>query len=266
MKRTAIFCVNYNSYPELYNYLDSISIAAKEVEGAMNVDVYVADNTDKQYQEISYKTTNFHLRVFPFHQNLGYFGAIKKMMESVPPANYDYAIISNVDIRLHTNTLSLLCNFQADKHTGWIAPAIISKSSGNNLSPQAVHRYSLSKLRLLWLSFRFPFIHYLYAHTLHKRKLTKKTHNKGIIYAGHGSCIILTREYFNRCGIINYPIFLYEEEIYIAEECRTHGLTAIFNPSIVIHDIGRVSTGKTNWKENYQWHAEGLEYILKKYY
>ena len=186
-------------------------------------------------------------------------------MEEVSPMSYDYTIISNVDIIMLPDTFKQLNCYQATEDTGWIVPAIISQNNGENLSPQAMHRYSLNKLRLLWLTFRFPFIHRLYAKTLYEHKEKIKAH-AGIVYAGHGSCIILTREYFNRCGIINYPIFLYEEEIYIAEECRTHGLKVIYEPSIIVHDIGRVSTGKTNWKENYLWHAQGLEFIIKNYY
>lgn len=265
MKSLAIFCVNYNSYKELYSYLDSISIAAKEVDKVMKVDVFVADNTDKHNQEITYKVTNLNLKIFPYHQNLGYFKAIRKMMEDTSPVSYDYTIISNVDIIILSDTFKLLNSYLATEDTGWIVPSIVSLSNGEDLCPQAIHRYSLNKLRLLWLTFRFPFIHYLYAKTLYQHK--KKTMTPaGIVYAGHGSCIILTREYFNRCDIINYPIFLYEEEIYIAEECRLHGLKVVYEPSIIVHDIGRVSTGKTNWKENYLWHAEGLEYIIKKYY
>lgn len=265
MKRIAIFCVNYNSYKELYHYLDSICQAAKTAKGKAEIDVFVADNTDKEPQEVSYQTEDVRLKVFTFHQNLGYFGAIRKMMEEVLPLSYDYTIISNVDVILHHNTIEVLCNYQIAEDTGWIAPAIISLRDDNDLSPQSVHRYSLYKLRLLLLSFRFSFIHYIYAKTLHRHKPQKK-HAQGIVYAGHGSIIILTQEYFKRCGIINYPIFLYEEEIYLAEECRTHGLNVVYEPSMMIDDIGRVSTGKTNWRQNYRWHAEGLEYIIKKYY
>lgn len=265
MKRMAIFCVNYNSYKELYHYLDSICVSAKKAKDAMKVDVFVADNSDQQPQEITYEPHDIHLRVFPFHQNLGYFGAIREMMEKVSLLSYDYTMISNVDVLLHIDTLKVLCNYQTMENTGWITPAIISQRNGNDLSPQAVHRYSLHKLRLLRLSFRIPVIHYIYAKTLLPHKPTKK-HTQGMVYAGHGSCIILTQEYFNRCGIINYPVFLYEEEIYLAEECRTHGLEVIYEPSIIIDDIGRISTGKTNWRQNYRWHAEGLDYIIKKYY
>lgn len=265
MKRIAIFCVTYNSYPELCHYLDSICQAVRTAEGKAEVEVFVADNTDKEPQEITYKTEGIRLRVFPFHQNLGYFGAIRKMMEEVSPLSYDYTIISNVDVCLHHDTIEMLCDYQTAEDTGWIAPAIISQRDGNDLSPQAVHRYSLNKLRLLFLSFRIPVIHYIYAKTLHQHKPAKK-HPQGIVYAGHGSYIILTREFFNRCGIINYPVFLYEEEIYLAEECMTHGLNVVYEPSMMIDDIGRVSTGKTNWRLNYRWHAEGLEYIIKKYY
>lgn len=265
MKRIAIYCVTYHSYPEFYHYLDSICQAVKTTEREAEVEVFVADNTDKEPQEITYQTEAFRLKVFTFHQNLGYFGAIRKMMEEVSPLSYNYSIISNVDILLHTDTLKVLCNYQTTENTGWITPAIISQRDGNDLSPQAVHRYSLHKLRLLLLSFRIPVIHYIYAKTLLQHKPTKK-HVQGIVYAGHGSYMILTREFFNRCGIINYPVFLYEEEIYLAEECRTHGLDVVYEPSMIIDDIGRVSTGKTNWRQNYRWHAEGLEYIIKKYY
>ena len=117
MKRVAIFCVNYNSYQELYHYLDSICVSAKEAKDAMKVDVFVADNSDQQPQEITYEPHDIHLRVFPFHQNLGYFGAIRKMMEEVSPLSYDYTVISNVDVLLHIDTLKVLCNYQTMENT-----------------------------------------------------------------------------------------------------------------------------------------------------
>lgn len=265
MKRIAIYCVTYNSYPELYHYLDSICQAVKAINEKIEIEVFVADNTDKEIQEIIYQAEVIHIRVFPFHQNLGYFGAIKKMMEEISPLSYNYTIISNVDIMMQPDTLRQLNNYHAVEDIGWIVPSIISQNNGEDLCPQATHRYSHNKLKFLWLSFHFPYIHRLYAKTLYQHKKKTKA-PAGTVYAGHGSCIILTLEYFNRCGIIDYPVFLYEEEIYVAEECRIRGLKVIYNPSIIVYDIGKVSTGKTNWKENYRWHAEGLEFIMKKYY
>ena len=83
MKRIAIYCVTYHSYPEFYHYLDSICQTVKTTEREAEVEVFVADNTDKEPQEITYQTEAFRLKVFTFHQNLGYFGAIRKMMEEV---------------------------------------------------------------------------------------------------------------------------------------------------------------------------------------
>ncbi len=264
MRKIAIYCVNYHSYNSLKNYLESIEVAAKTAKEEVMLSVFVADNTTP-VSAIDYDPLHFTLLVLPTGQNMGYFGAIRFIMQKHNPKVFDYIIISNVDILMQPDTFKLLNCYQTTEDTGWIVPAIISQNNGEDLCPQATHRYSLNKLRLLWLTFRCPYIHRIYAKTFYKHKANTKA-QAGIIYAGHGSCIILTREYFNRCGIINYPIFLYEEEIYIAEECRTHGLKVIYEPSITVHDIGRVSTGKTNWKENYLWHAQGLDFIIKNYY
>lgn len=264
MKQIAIYCVNYHSYDSLRNYLNSIETAVRQVMDQIQLSVFVADNSVPA-TSFDYPSQKFTLQMLPTGQNLGYFGAIRLLMQKYSPEVFDYSIISNVDIIMQADTLKLLYKYIPVENTGWIVPSIISQNNGEDLCPQAISRYSYRKLKFLWLTFRFPYIHRLYAKTLYKHK-AKTTAPAGIVYAGHGSCIILTREYINRCGIINYPIFLYEEEIYVAEECRTHGLKAIYDPSITVHDIGRISTGKTNWKENYLWHAQGLAFILKKYY
>ncbi len=265
MKRFAIYCVTYNSYKELYQYLDSICTAVREVKDTVTVDVFVADNTDKEYQEITYHTDLIHLRIFAYQQNLGYFGGIRRMMEEVSPLSYDYTIISNVDMFLHADTLRDLCAYQCEENTGWIAPAILSKIYQMDLNPQSVNRYTLKTLRLAWLTYRIPFIHDFYAKTFHKQR-HKAQHPRGYIYAGHGSFFILTKQYFQRCGPINYPIFLYDEELYVAEECRLHGLKVMYEPSISVSDIGKVSTGKTKRKLYRRWNAEGITYIIRKYY
>lgn len=269
MKEIAIFCVNYNSYGELSNYIHSIEESVKHAqEGSLSVDLYIADNTEHDAKDIP---THYiyirHTTVYPFHKNLGYFGAIKEMMGEAYLSTYDFVIISNVDMTLRPNTLERLCSLTIEKGTGWIAPSILSQRTGKDLNPRAAHGYTSRKLCLMIWLYRHPRLYTLYTKTLHKlRRKTTRTLNRSNIYAGHGSFIVLTKEYVKQCGLIDYPPFLYGEEIYVAEECRSHGLSVCYEPTVCIDDIGRVSTGKAPQEVFYQWNIEALSYITEKYY
>lgn len=267
MKHIAIFCVVYNSYKELFAYLESIDNATFYAKDC-SVDVYVADNTDNDFKDFTVDKYNYiNVKVYPFHQNLGYFGAIKKMMEKEEYTKYDYIIISNVDMTLRQNTLQVLINNSYPTDTGWIASSIISKRTGLDMNPRVINRYSAKKLEIMKWLYKHPLAYQFYLYTFHKLKQSRiSTFEPGFIYAGHGSFIILTKEYFFKCGIIDYPVFLYCEEIYIAEKCLRNNLKVIYDTSIRVDDIGRISTGKAPQSTYYKWNIEGLTYILDKYY
>lgn len=266
-KRIAVFCVTYNSYRELHDYLKSIQTATSALTASTTVDVFVADNTDRQYQTINVPTedTGYRLKVYPFHQNLGYFGAIREMMKREACATYDYVIISNVDVTMAPDCMERLVSASFGKDTGWVAPAIISNKTGVDMNPFTTRRYTARKLKTMRLFFRYPLLHRIHHYTFHQLK-RRRTHQPGLVYAGHGSFIILTKEYIARCGTVNYPVFLYGEEIYLAEECRRHGLTVVYTPDIRVNDIGKVSTGKAPKSDYYHWNHEGLTYLIDTYY
>ncbi|MBQ8701377.1 MAG: glycosyltransferase family 2 protein [Prevotella sp.] len=259
----AIYCVAYNSYKALNKYLQSIDAAAVKAKN-ISVFVFVADNTLTGCKDITYQTKNFHLRTFPFHENHGYFGAVRKMMEEESPLQFDFSVISNVDIILSDRIFSQLAEV-CTPDLGWIAPRIFSEKRGYDRNPQRTQRYSLRQLHLLRFFFKHPILHYIYHNTLRKRKKFL-THEPGKVYSGHGACIILTKEYFTRCGIIDYPIFLYDEELYLAEQCRTNGLVVEYKPSIQITDFEGVSTSKMRKRDYYRYNYEGINYIINTFY
>lgn len=265
MKRTAIFCVNYNSYPELYHYLDSICVAVKEAEGAMEVNVFVGDNTEKYPQDITYDTNLIQIRVFPFHQNLGYFGAISKMMQQVDITVYDYSVISNVDLILDKDILIKLAEYPNNATTGWIAPQIWSQQERRDRNPKIMSRYSLSKLQKLQTLFKYPLLYALYTMTLYRRKKFQ-SHSAGVVYAGHGSFIILTRQFMEKCGPVDYPVFLFCEEIYIAEMCRQHQLTVEYLPTLKVNDMEHASTGHIPNRLYCRLNYDAISYIISRFY
>lgn len=265
MKRIAIFCVNYNSYKELYHYLDSICVSAKKVEDVMKVDLFVADNTEQQSQDISYEAQHIQIQVFPFHRNLGYFGAVGKMMQQVDTTVYDYCIISNVDLILDKDMLMKLAEYPNNATTGWIAPQIWSQQERRDRNPKIMNRYPLHKLKKLQTLFKYPLLYALYTMTLYRRKKFQR-HSAGVIYAGHGSFIILTQKFMEKCGPVDYPVFLFCEEIYIAEICRQHQLTVEYLPTLKVNDMEHASTrhmpSRLYCRQNY----DAISYIINRFY
>ena len=265
MKRIAIYCVTYHSYKELANYLQSLE-AAQPNASEYAVDVFISDNTDKDFQEIATNLfPSLTVKVFPFLENLGYFGAIGKMMQQTDVLAYDFVVLSNVDVTVDKTFFKHLGSYPQQPEDGWLAPAIISRADGCDLNPQATTAYPLSKLKILLFLYRHPLVNTLYERTAYRVKRNQQ-HPAGEVYAGHGSFIILTHEYFVRCGIINYPVFLYGEELYLGEQCRRHQLKVQYVPSIKVSDIGAVSTGQMRRDFYYQCNAEAIQYIMNTYY
>ncbi len=245
MKHIAIFCVSYLSEKERDAYLASINIAAKKAADKVKVDIFVANNTKED--------------------NPGYFGAVKRMMVQKDMNAYDYSIISNVDLALEEDFFIKLADYECSDNTGWIAPQIWSDQELRDMNPKISERYPYYKLKVLQFLHHHPSLHKLYSRTLYYRKRVQSS-TEGHIYAGHGSFIILTKKYIERCGIINYPIFLFCEEIYLAELCRKAHLDVTYVPNLRVFDREHISTGKMPIKEYSRLNYEAVSYILNEFY
>ena len=262
--RIVIYCVNYNSYDSLTDYLASIDKGASNVRDISTVKVVVADNT-VPCTLVKYNAQNFELEIIPIGENKGYFGAIKHLMEGCSPENYDYSIISNVDVLLSEAFFSQLVSYKTSSDIGWIAPRIYSRTLNMDFNPQALQRYSCNKMKALKLLFKYPLLLRLKQKLLHQYREIK-THEAGPVYAGHGSLIILTTAFFRQCGIIDYPIFLYGEEIYLAELCRRSQLKVMYAPQIEVFDIGKISTGQIPTKQYCKYNYLALDYLIHHFF
>jgi len=245
MKKIAVFCVSYCSDHERDLYLSTIRNAAQKASNIVDVDVFVSNNTKED--------------------NPGYFGAIKRLMQQVDVNNYDYSIISNVDLMLEEDFFQKLADYICSEDTGWIAPQIWSNLEERDRNPKVLNRYSLKKLQILRTFYQFPILDTLYTSTFYKKK-KYESHQAGQIYAGHGSFIILTRRFFELCGKIDYPVFLFCEEIYLAEMCRKAGLKVLYEPSLIVKDTEHASTGRMNHGFYCRCNYEAMQYIIKKFY
>lgn len=267
MKSIAIYCVTYNSYAETDRFLSSVDVAA-EKSNNMNVTVFVADNTEDNIQVIRTDYPNISVEPFVVGKNSGYFGAVQQCMQKHNPANYDYVVISNVDLVVNNDALKRLAEIDVTDSIGWLAPMIYSTAENRDHNPKIMSRYSKRKLHLLKFMYSHPWINRLYEHTVYRLKSSiQDVHEEGEkIYAGHGSFIILTNAFFRKAGTIDYPIFLFGEEIYLAEKCRLNRMKTIYVPSVMITDSDHCSTGKMQPSFYYKCNYESIRYILHEYY
>lgn len=268
MKKILITCVTYNSYTELERYIKSIDLAAEEAEDTWMVDVCVADNTTDNVQEPSLKPESIHsLQYFSFKENLGYFGAAQKVLSQTEELQqYDIVTISNVDLEMPRDFFLRLDNVHIESDTGWIANSILSGYENRDRNPKILARYSEKRLKQLRLLFRFPVLHQLYTKTLYRRKKINQKKQSMPIYAGHGSFIMLTKAFFTSHPSLNYPMFLFCEEIYLAELCRESNLKVIYTPEVCVRDTEHCSTGKMRKSTYYRYNYESINYILETFY
>lgn len=266
MTNIAIFCVTYNSYNELAAFLSSLENAAVDIADKCVVDVYITDNTENNRRPVSFQSGIVNIRTFYPSKNLGYFGGVKYAMDSVDVSPYHFVAISNVDLEFRRDALCNLLNLEEGEDVGWIAVQLYSLLEGRDRNPSVLKRYSRKKLQLLRIMFKYPLFMWLYKNTFYCRKKYSSHYQCSEIYAGHGSFILLTDKYFSLCGKVDYPVFLYGEELYIAEQCRKHGLKVKYNPSVCLIDKEHVSTGKMRKVFYYKCNYEGLTYILNTFY
>lgn len=266
-KKVLIICVNYNSYGELGQFLDSVEKSAENAVGT-HVEVIIADNSTI-YEDVDVTSFQMITVTQQKYDNLGYLGGAQAVINNVKDIlQYKYVIVSNVDLEFKRDTLSKLQAYNICDDIAWIAPDIYSEKFQKGLNPNVLSRYKSWKLKTLKLSYN-KFLYFLYERLYYAKKnkaSISQPFSEMDIYAGHGSCIILTANFFKCYQQINYPVFLYGEELYFAELILKKGMRVRYVPKIKLCTVGGVSTSKMPTKNFFRYNIEAINYILKTFY
>lgn len=262
-----IYCVNYNSYDSLENYLESINKAYEKVADNVYLQVVVADNSiEKEHPKYAY---SFKTLLLDTGSNLGYFGGIEYGIRNsgVSLKDCDYIIISNVDLIIAEGFFENLISRNGSDSLGCIAPCIFSEADKRDRNPKILERPSRKKLVLQRTLYQFPVLDYIYTHFFYANRRKKvQDYPAGYIYAAHGSFIVFTRKFSSFLETMDYPCFLFGEEIYLAEHLRKRGLKTYYDPNLKVYDSDHVSTGKMKSKAYYQYNYKSIDMLLKEYF
>jgi len=206
-------------------------------------------------------------------ENLGYFPsaqlAIKELKLNLE--EYKFSTISNVDVRLSSDFFNKLFSLKLDQDVAVLAPSILSSSKKLDINPKILRRPSARKLKLNSFFFRNPILHKLLVliHLARVKIIHKNdSANQKIfrdIYAAHGSFFIFTDNFFKHISL-NFPIFLFGEELYIAELTRKNDLRIIYNNDLQVFDEENISTSQLRSSEYCRLNRIALQYILHEFY
>jgi GT2 family glycosyltransferase len=230
--------------------------------------------------------------------NLGYFGGASFGLREYlrTGQDFDWLIVSNVDIEFSDGDFfTHLRDVDDIENVGVVAPSIWSNISRRDLNPRMVVRPSKKRIKFYKLLYRNFLVTRLYVllskakyalnyvlryrllaavnvrlAPLHfRRKSTENAHTEDSlkrIYAPQGSCIIFSKLYFLRGGDLNYPSFLFGEEIYVAETVRSIGLRTVYAPQLKVHHDDHVSTNEYRSREMVSYLHEAAVFIADTYF
>lgn len=261
--------VNYGSYPALSRYLGSLS----RQRCRSLARTIVVDNTEcGRAREVTVRERD-EVQVLVPASNLGYFGGAAWALRPLLSAGEcpEWIIVSNADVVIEDcRFVECLTGMDVPRDCALLAPSIISMATGRNQNPHLMRRPSSSTMHFYRRVFRYYPLFLAYSTAaLVKEFVTAQVARATVsnaslarmpIYAPHGSCVLIARRYFEMGGSLDYKMFLFNEEIFLAEEVRRLGLSVYFEPALRVVHREHVSTGLLRSRRMAKYFADAAEY------
>ena len=261
-----------------YNEEETIKMVEEQIlkQDYKNIRIIVTINGAKdlsKFQHLAHIEPRFSFVIS--QQNIGYLNGADLGLKTFCKTQTlpDFAILSNSDVTIQNMSfISELISKHSNSKNAVIGPSIISSLTGHNQNPMYEHRLSKTRLQLILLFFSNYLLYIIYnTLALIKRKLFMPSANiknniTKDVYALHGSFIVFKSDYFNSGATLNYPAFLFGEELFIAEQCIKKNLTQQYDSSLsVIHHEHQTTSVFKN-RKLLAYHFEALNFIYKTYY
>lgn len=270
--------VNYGTDDMSQKFVRSLSVVAEDTDvSIVLVDNSEGTNSSKLFGKIW--ADNPDVMCLKPPSNLGYFGGanfgLKEYLacQELP----DWVIVSNVDIEFKDEAFfTYLRDVNYGEDLGVIAPSIYSGASQYDYNPYMVSRPSKLEIRFYTLLYCSACVFALYKllsqmKSQLKCALTSKfiyDSNKDlkVIYAPHGALIIFSKTFFSRGGSLDYPAFLFNEELYVAEIARDVGVHVVYDPNLKVLHREHSSTNWLSLHKSVSYRRNSAVFIAERYF
>lgn len=239
--------------------------------------VIIVDNTENKDFSLKEKIQNSDysdLVYLDTKDNLGYLNAAQYAYQYIlsNSIEFEWLAVSNVDIELiSSKTYEILCEYQ---NAAIVAPEIFSKELQIDKNPYRLERGKKLNLFIKKIAFSNILFYSLYnTVALCRNKIIyknldgkRKCEEGSTIYLPYGACFYINQLFFTQGGTINYPLFLFGEELFLAEQCRELGLPIKYVPRIKYINYEHLSTSKLKSSFIAKCDYNAIAYILDRYY
>ena len=263
---TVYIGVNYNTPDKAIEWVNSIHITNPDALIVL-VDNSEVENTklrDSIKEKATYECSG---------SNLGYFNGAAYGLHIVETQHtFEWVAVSNVDLILETkNVDSILDNYA---NAGVVAPSIVSFDTGFDKNPYRLDRPSKQTVMIKKIAFSNPLFSGVYCLLSDMRNMiirkkhiqTRKCNEGEKIYLPYGAVLFFSKKYFEQGCVIDFPLFLFGEELFVAEQTVKVGIDIVYVPSIKFINYEHASTSLLTSKEINKRNYEAMKYVLKEYY
>jgi len=243
-----VIAVSYFGFEDLEPYLQSLKVQTFEPWRLVVVD---NSEDDAEWDRIE-RWTSGDRRVLALKapKNLGYFGAVDWALKRVDHREVNWLIVSNTDVRLAgKDAFAELARVPMDD-IGVLAPSIRSAWTGRDQNPYQVHRPTVAQMRRRRLILGNPILAQLVilmfavrGRIARTRRASGKVMLSQSIYAAHGSFFAVSRTFLDRGGSFDFPMFLFAEELFLAEQAKDLKLQTLYAPTVRVEHMEHRQTG-----------------------
>jgi GT2 family glycosyltransferase len=270
MKRIAFTIINYFGEKDVMAFFSNELLLQKEVE-LLPILVNNGSNDIQGLQDFCKKNSIHFLNP---GTNLGYLNGAAFAHDYCKKNNisFDCFILSNYDILFRSEyDLKNLIDIAHERSLDVFGPQILNMPSESVANPMFETRITQSHIQRLVFVNRFYLLSALYQilHILKKRIQKNNAPQKigaALCYAIHGSFMCFSKSFFEKKGILQYPSFLYGEELYIGEQCQIIGAQCGWTDAVVIEHHEHITTGIIKSRKHVRFLYEALSFLKKNYF
>jgi GT2 family glycosyltransferase len=275
MRQALLITVNYRGEQSTLELLASLS----RLNEFSSLDVVVVDNGSGEENLSQLKAAIAllpNVQLLVSETNRGYFGAAKLAYDRYLAQGYelpDWTIVCNHDVIIDDPEFLLKLHSEDCQNVGVLAPRVRLADTGADQNPFMLNPPNgWRRFTMRFYSSCYPF-GLLWDWLSRQKSSLRNVFSSGLrppglpqqIYAAHGSFLIFSRSYFVAGGVLDDTLFLFGEEIAVAETCRKLGLKIRYAPALqVLHDE-HSSVGPGMSRAAYRYHRQSVRHLFSKY-
>lgn len=267
MIEIAIAVTCYGNEAEIIEFAYKLSKQKESEKIVLLVTCNKCKNPEKLRNDL--RKIKIHTEVFTPKKNLGYLHGCLYGFKSYN-GDYNWAIISNTDVDFVSDKFfETFLNKDYRREIGCVGADIVLKVNGKHQNPFALVRPSNKIMKIRQLAYSNYGLYRLYFGLSGiKGRIKKKVPliKKGYIYGAHGSVIILRAELIKKMIEDDIQIFMYGEELYIAEKLIENQFLTYYDTDLkIIHNENQV-TGKVTSRIKQKWCRQSTNFLVKRYW